>query len=123
MRKLEDKNAIVTGGARGVGRAITERFIKDGAKVLICSRSIEELKKTSKEIDPSGKSLSFLEADVSNYKECQKLFAYAKKIFKTLDILVNNAGIYGPIGLSETNPPKDWLKTIEINIMGTGQCT
>ena len=123
MRVLENKNAIITGGARGVGRATTERFITDGARVLICSRTIEELKKTSKEIDPSGKSLSFIEVDVSNYEECQKLFAYSKKIFKTLDILVNNAGIYGPIGLLETNPPKDWLKTIEINLMGTVYCT
>src|SRR4030042_1916997 len=46
MRALENKNAIITGGARGFGRAITERFIADGAKVLICSRTIEELKKT-----------------------------------------------------------------------------
>lgn len=123
MRALENKNAIVTGGARGVGRALTERFIRDGAKVLICSRTTEELKKTSRQIDPSGKSLFFIEADVSNYEDCQKLFAFAKKIFKTLDILVNNAGIYGPIGLLETNSPKDWLKIIEINLMGTVYCT
>ncbi|OGY24667.1 MAG: hypothetical protein A2172_03695 [Candidatus Woykebacteria bacterium RBG_13_40_15] len=123
MRALENKNAIITGGARGFGRAITERFIADGAKVLICSRTIEELKKTSKEIDPSGKSLYFVEADVSNHEVCQKLFTYTKKVFKTLDILVNNAGIYGPVGSLETNSPKDWLKTIEINLMGTVYCT
>ena len=123
MRNLENKNAIVTGGGRGVGRAITERLIKDGARVLICSPNTEELKKQSKEIDPSGKSLSFTEVDVSNYKDCKKLFTFAKKIFKTLDILVNNAGIYGPIGPLEKNSPRDWLKALEVNLMGTVYCT
>jgi len=123
MRSLENKNAIVTGGGRGVGRAITERLIKDGARVLICSPFTKELKNQSKEIDPSGKSLSFIKADVSNYKDCQKLFAFAKKIFKTLDVLVNNAGIYGPIGPLEKNSPRDWLETIEINLMGMVYCT
>lgn len=123
MKKLLNKTAVVTGGARGVGRAITEKFLVEGAKVIICSRNEAELEKTTQELDPSGKNLLYITADVSKYEDCVKLFKFVKKQFNHLDILVNNAGIYGPIGLVETNEPKEWLKTLEINLMGTVYCS
>lgn len=123
MKILKNKTALITGGARGVGRSITEKFLGEGAKVLICSRNEEELKQTVKELDPSGRRLFFTKCDVSSFEDCQKLFELTKNKFKSLDILVNNAGIYGPIGLVETNDPKEWAKTLEINLLGTVNCT
>ncbi len=123
MNTLTGKKAVVTGGARGIGRAITKQLLKDGASVLICSRNKKELEKTCKELDPSGKNLFSFVADVSSYADCSKLFKYAEKLFNRLDILVNNAGIYGPIGLLETNSPEEWTKTIDINLLGTVYCT
>lgn len=120
---LKNKTAIVTGGARGVGKAIVEKFIFEGMRVVICSRSEKELKEAVAELDPTGKSLFYITCDVSNYDECQKLINFAITKLKKIDVLVNNAGIYGPIGLVDTNSPKDWLKTIEINLMGTVYCT
>jgi 3-oxoacyl-[acyl-carrier protein] reductase len=123
MKSLKSKTALVTGGARGIGKAITKQLLKDGASVLICSRKKEELENTCKELDPSGKKLFYFVADVSDFNQCKKLFVYAKKIFNKIDILVNNAGIYGPIGLLEENPAEEWLHTIQVNLLGTVHCT
>ena len=123
MNRLKNKTAVITGGARGVGRSITEKFLSEGARVIICSRNEDELKKTAKELDSSGQSIIYLTADVSKIEDCQKLFKFIKSKFNSLDILVNNAGIYGPIGLLETNNSTQWAKTIEINLLGTMYCT
>ncbi len=120
---LKDKTALITGGARGIGKAITKQLLKDGASVLICSRKKVELQSTVKELDPSGRKLFYFVADVSNLKSCKKLFEYARKLFNHLDILVNNAGIYGPIGLLEKSSSEEWTKTIDINLQGTVHCT
>jgi 3-oxoacyl-[acyl-carrier protein] reductase len=123
MNILKSKTALVTGGARGIGRAITKQLLTDGASILICSRKKEELETTCKELDPSGEKLFYFVADVSSYNDCKKLFSYTKKIFKKLDILVNNAGVYGPIGQLEENSREEWVNTININLLGTVNCT
>lgn len=120
---LNKKIAVVTGGARGVGRAIVEEFIKQGASVLICSRSREEVNKTCEEIDPNSKFLFGIIADISKINDCKTLIDTAVKRFGTINILVNNAAIYGPIGLLETNSSTEWKKTIEINFLGTVFCS
>ncbi len=123
MDILKGKNAIVTGGARGIGKAITKALVEEGASVLICSRSEDELKKTADEFSAAEAKVFYMTADVSKFEDCQKLIESAKEKFGSLDILVNNAGIYGPIGLVETNPQKDWEQTLQINLMGTFYCT
>ncbi len=123
MNVLTGKTALITGGARGIGKAIARQFLEDGALVLICSRKKEELEKTCKELDPSGKKLFYFVADISVYNDCENLFNYSLKIFKKLDILVNNAGVYGPIGLLVENSPSEWVKTIHINLLGAVYCT
>lgn len=120
---LKNKTALITGGARGIGRVITKHFLENGASVLICSRKKEELEKTCRELDPSGKKIFYFVADVSNYNDCNQLFEYIKKRFGHLDILVNNAGIYGPIGFMEKNKIEEWEKTMHINLFGTAYCT
>lgn len=119
MKALENKTAIITGGARGVGRVITEAFLNEGVRMVICSRNETELKQTVSDLDPTGKNLHYTAADVSNYDDCVKLFKFAKDKLGEISILVNNAGIYGPIGPVETNPSAEWDKTIQINLLGT----
>lgn len=124
MQSLKNKTALVTGGARGIGKAISKQLLKDGASVLICSRKKEELINTCRELDPSGKKLFYFVADVSDFDQCKELFVYAKKIFNNkIDILVNNAGIYGPIGLLEDTSVEEWLHAIQVNLLGTVHCT
>lgn len=107
---LKGKKAIITGGSRGIGKAITDLFLKEGAKVCIVTRGAE------------GKNSSFLNerADVSETADVKKVFAALNKLWGgQIDILVNAAGIYGPKGLLEEVDEKEWMETILINLMGT----
>ena len=130
--KLENKKALITGGSRGIGKVIAEYFLREGAKVMLASRSLDELKKTKAELKKiisvnqrasldQRKSVPFIEilvADVSNPAEVKKLVEEAVKIFGGIDILVNAAGIYGPIGPSHEVDLDEWKKTYEINLFG-----
>lgn len=123
MKTIIRRYAIVTGGARGIGKAITKKLMNDGFIVLICSRDQTEIDKTRKELDPSNKKIFGIVSDVSVYKDCKKLIDFAKTKFKQIDVLVNNAGIYGPIGPVETNPTNEWVHAMEINFFGTLYCS
>lgn len=120
---LKGKCAIVTGGVRGIGLAIAEEFIKQGAKVIICSRTKSDLKKALKKLNTKNTVAFGITCDVSKFINCKKLIKFAKKKLNKIDILVNNAGVYGPIGLFEKLNLKDWQKAFQINFMGMLQCS
>jgi 3-oxoacyl-[acyl-carrier protein] reductase len=122
-KKLKNKYAVVTGGARGVGKFIVQKLIEDGASVVICSRTEKDLEATCQELDPERKVLFGVKADISIIEDCNRVIDHASKLFGTVDILINNAAIYGPIGLLETNSSSEWKKTIEVNFLGTVFCT
>ncbi len=116
---LAGKKAVVTGGARGIGLAITRELIKQGVTVVICSRTPNELKKAARELNAARKNVYDFVADVSDKHHCNKLIDFSHRILGGIDILVNNAGIYGPIGPLEENDIDLWLKTIQVNLLGT----
>lgn len=118
MKILERKSAIITGGTRGIGKAILERYKAEGCKVLMCSRHREDIEMTCNELDPSGEFLFGMECDVSDYADCKKLIDRGIELFGKIDVLINNAGVYGPIGPLETNNPEEWLKAIKVNLLG-----
>ncbi len=91
--KLEGKVAIVTGGGRGIGRGIAKVFAKEGAKVVIASRTVEQLDRTFKEIESTGGIVSSIATDVSVSADVKKMVDFAVEKYGKLDILVNNAGI------------------------------
>lgn len=117
------KIAIVTGGARGIGKVVSNRLVKEGFTVLICSRDKKEVDNTCKEIDPTGKKVFGIKADVTNFKDCKKLIDFTYKKFKKIDVLFNNAGIYGPIGHVEENSSEKWIEAMKINLFGTLFCS
>jgi len=117
MKILKGKFAVVTGGTRGIGKAIVEKYIEEGAKVLLCSRHQKDIERVCEELDPSGGLLFGMECDVSDYENCKKLINKGIELFGKIDILVNNAGVYGPIGPLETNNPEEWLQAIKINLL------
>lgn len=123
MNSFRGKSVIVTGGSRGIGKAVAKNFFDQGASVLICSRSKSEVTSACSEIDPSRKKCFGIKADVSVIKDCGRLIKYAVKKFGKIDILINNAGIYGEIGKLETSNLKNWAKTIEVNLLGAVNCT
>lgn len=115
---LSGKKAIVTGGARGIGLAITKELIKQGVTVVICSRTERELKKTAEKLNTAKRNVYDFVADVSNNNNCKNLIEFSKRVLGNIDILVNNAGIYGPIGALEENDLSFWSETMQVNLLG-----
>ena len=116
MSRLQGKVAIVTGGSRGIGRGIVERFVAEGAHVLATARRLPE--KTM----PAGDNLAFIAADVARTEDAARIVAYAVERFGGLDILVNNAGIQLQKSLEETSEA-EWDEVMAVNVKGIFLCT
>ncbi len=113
---LENRVAIVTGGAQGFGLAITKRFIESGARVLIWDKDIEYLNKVDL------KNIQKIEVDVSSYKSVENAFAESLTHENKIDILINNAGIAGPNFKTWDYPLEEWQKVIDIDLTGVFYC-
>ena len=113
---LKDKVAIITGGSRGIGKAIAEAFLREGAKCVLVSRSQAELEQAKKD---SRGQVEILQADVSQSDSGEKIASYCLSTFGKIDILVNAAGIQGPIGLFYENDRQKWEETLHVNLLGT----
>lgn len=93
--KLKDKVAIITGGSKGIGYGIAEEYLKEGAKITICSRNEEEGRKAQEKLSNLGEVL-YIQTDVSSIGENQKLVDETVEKYGKLDIFVANAGINDP---------------------------
>ncbi|MGB8037504.1 MAG: SDR family NAD(P)-dependent oxidoreductase, partial [Pseudolabrys sp.] len=92
---LTGRNAVVTGGAQGIGRAIVERFLESGAAVAIWDRDAGLAKKAAAELQKRGR-IATVAIDVTDYSDVERARDETVKAFGRVDILVNNAGIAGP---------------------------
>jgi NAD(P)-dependent dehydrogenase (short-subunit alcohol dehydrogenase family) len=115
---LNGKIALVTGGGRGIGRAIALRFATEGASVAIAARSENELQAVVAEICAAKGRAVGIAADVSQETECEKIVRAAHEAFGAIHILVNNAGIYGPVSPIEKASPADWDAVLAVNLRG-----
>ena len=113
---LENRVAIVTGGAQGFGLAITKRFIESGAKVLVWDKDTEYLNKVDL------KNTHKIEVDVTIYKSVENAFAESITYENKIDILINNAGIAGPNFKTWDYPLEEWQKVIDIDLTGVFYC-
>ena len=119
---LSGKTAIVTGGTRGIGRAITERLLKEGASVAFCGRSPQNVARAAEEMSQTGVGSVLGEtADISNPEEVERFFQSVERRFGVLDILINNAGI-GIFRKVEELTVEDWRRTIDLNLSGVFYC-
>ena len=109
---LEDKTAIVTGGSKGIGYSIAERFMNEGAKVIICSRNKSELSDAASKLNCESYQL-----DVSDSKDIKSMVDWFSKEHGQLDILVNNAGLIRPGRITDTTE-EDWDLQINVNLKG-----
>jgi 3-oxoacyl-[acyl-carrier protein] reductase len=121
METLQGKAAIVTGGTRGIGRAIAERLLREGASVAICGRTAESTAKAVSEMKPLG-NIYGCPADVSDYGQVRALFEAVDREFGRLDIVVNNAGegVFRKVG---EMTPEDWHANIDLNLNGPFYCS
>lgn len=94
--RLENRNALITGGSRGIGKAIAHRFIEEGANVFLCARGESGLSNAEKELRSLGGKVVTCPADVSDRTSVERMVDRAIKSFGYIDILVNNAGIMKP---------------------------
>ena len=116
---LKDKTAVITGGARGIGKAIAKTFCENGANVIICDRcDAAAAADTVKELESYGTKVVFIEGDVTDPQAAVNIVELIKKDFdKTVDILVNNAGITND-KLMIRMSPEDFTKVINVNLNG-----
>jgi 3-oxoacyl-[acyl-carrier protein] reductase len=120
--RFKDKVALITGGARGIGRAIALAFAREGADIAIADVNQEEAEKTAGDIEALGrKSLPIL-MDVTNYAKVEEALNKILDKFGKVDILVNNAGITKDSLLLRMNEA-DWDAVIDVNLKGTFNCT
>ncbi len=117
---LTDRVAIVTGGAQGFGYAISERFIKSGAKVIIWDID-EKLSQKAKEKINSNNFFTKI-VNVLNFDEIQNSLAEIENKFGKIDIFINNAGITGKNTTLEKYPLEEWKKVIDLNLNSVFYC-
>ena len=118
MLSLAKKTAIVSGGSKGIGKAIAMKLAQAGANVVICSRKKENLDSAVNEAESNGLTLIPIECNTSNNESIQSVVDYTLEKFNGVDILVNNAAAnpyYGPILNSEDS---HWDKIFDVNVKG-----
>ena len=116
--QLKDQVAVITGGGRGIGRAIARRFAAEGAAVLVTARTAAEVESVAAEIRQAGGRAQAFAADVARPEECEQIAVTARRHFGQVDILVNNAGIFGPVRPATEITPEEWNQVIAINLSG-----
>src|SRR5436190_9594175 len=119
---LKAKNAIVTGGTKGIGRAIAEALRRESVSICIAARHQSEIDETIKELNQGDedRAIGFV-CDVRDYDQVKKLIDYTVKELGGLDILINNAGI-GIFQKVEDTTPEDFRAVLETNLFGVFYC-
>ena len=116
---LNNKTAIITGGAQGLGLDIAKRFLNSGVKTIIWDIDKNELKRATQELN--NPNLSYNVVDVSDYKNVKETVDEIAKS-SNIDILINNAGITGSTSSLWDYDVDEWNKIVQINLMGTFNC-
>jgi NAD(P)-dependent dehydrogenase (short-subunit alcohol dehydrogenase family) len=122
VNRLAGKVALITGGGRGIGRAIALRFSAEGAAVMLAATRREPLEATAGEIRRSGRRASIAIADVADEAKVRSAVAATISELGRLDILVNNAGVGGPTTRVVDLERADWDRTLAVNVTGAFLC-
>jgi NAD(P)-dependent dehydrogenase (short-subunit alcohol dehydrogenase family) len=116
MGKLDGKVALITGGSRGIGKAVAAAYATEGAKVFVCGRNKAALERAVAEIRVSGGEISGRRADIVKATEVKRLVGAVCRAYGTIHVLVNNAGILGPREPIARYPLSAWEEVIKANL-------
>lgn len=117
--RLKDEVALVTGGGRGIGRAIALKFAREGAQVAVAGRNATSLGEVEKEIQALGRPVLTLACDVRDDSAVREMVRQAEGRFGRIDILVNNAGYFSTMYRLHEMPDAEWDETLRTNLTGT----
>lgn len=119
---LKEKIAVVTGGGRGIGRVIALACAKEGADLVLASRSVETLQETKIAVEALGRKALVVPTDIRHEESVRNLAEQALAHFGRIDVLVNNSGIAGPTAPLWEIAPADWEETFAVNVTGPYLC-
>lgn len=120
-KSLENRFAIITGASIGLGFEIAKKYLEAGASLMICARDEVQLHRAAQALRTlagTRQSVFALPADVSKLEDVTALIDGALREFGRLDVLVNNAGVAGPIGTIDNIDWEEWIRAIQINLLG-----
>ena len=115
---LEGKVALVTGASQGLGRALALAYVREGATIVLNSRSYESIRDVVEEIHDLGTEVLGIGADVTSSSDVQELVDVAVEHYDRIDVLVNNAGLLGPRVAIEEYPEDEWRSVLDANLTG-----
>ena len=115
---LQGKVVLVTGASQGLGRALALAYTKEGASLVVNSRSDEGIRPVAEEVEGLGAEVLAVPADVSRGEDARRLVDEAVGRFGGIDVLVNNAGLLGPRVAVEEYPEEEWRRVIDANLTG-----
>ncbi|MCI0720738.1 MAG: SDR family NAD(P)-dependent oxidoreductase, partial [Acidobacteria bacterium] len=122
MSRVKNQVAIVTGGTKGIGKAIASRLLEQGAKVVICARSTADVDRCVGEMaEKAGGRIAGTACDVGNLEQVRRLAEFTVERFSGIDILINNAavGLFADVG---DITPEQWRQVIDTNLTGVFYC-
>lgn len=119
-KNIENKVAVVTGGTRGIGRAIAERLSREGARVAICGRLQKSVDEALASLSSMGEAFG-MTADVSKREEVREFISNVERKFGAIHILINNAGAGAFRSVAELTP-EEWDRMIGLNLSGVFYC-
>ena len=118
-KRLDGRVALITGGGRGIGRAIALACAAEGARLSLTARTAAELEETARlAAEGYGAEVITVVADMSDRWQVEQAVARTLGHYGAIDALVNNAGSIGPVGKAWDNDPDDWARTIAVHLMG-----
>jgi 3-oxoacyl-[acyl-carrier protein] reductase len=116
---LKEKVVLVTGGSRGIGKAIAAAFAAEGSSVVLNARNPQELEQVAQEIQQHGGHALGIAADLTNASEVQRLAEQALAHFGTIHVLVNNVGGADKLAPFEEISDEDWINAFQLNVLST----
>lgn len=122
MKILENKVAVITGGAQGIGKATVKRFAEEGATVIIWDVNEEKAKSTIRELKTVSEKIDFQKVDVTNLDSVTDAAKSIVEKHKMIDILINNAGITRDASLLKMTA-EQWKQVVDVNLTGVFNCT